>query len=70
MQYELSTGKRRRGALRVHPHKHYANFSPQKDRGFASGSREWICGAKSREREEHEAVCRMSDLSRRRLARS
>ncbi len=25
------------GAIRVHPHKHYANYPPQKDRGFARG---------------------------------
>jgi len=28
------------GAVRVHPHKHYANFPLQKDRGCARGSRE------------------------------
>jgi len=27
------------GALRVHPHKHDANYPPQKDRGFARGGR-------------------------------
>jgi len=26
------------GALRVHPHKHYANYPLQKDRGFARGA--------------------------------
>src|SRR5712692_3539750 len=28
------------GALRVHPHKHYANHPPQKDRGTARGGRD------------------------------
>jgi hypothetical protein len=32
------------GALRVHPHKHYANYSPQKDRGCARGG----CGVSER----------------------
>ena len=27
------------GAHRVHPHKHDANYPPQKDRGFARGAR-------------------------------
>src|SRR5262245_379103 len=27
------------GALRIHPHKHDANFPPKKDRGFARGGR-------------------------------
>jgi hypothetical protein len=27
------------GALRVHPHKRYANYPLQKDRGFARGAR-------------------------------
>ena len=26
------------GARRVHPHEHYANYPPQKDRGFARGA--------------------------------
>src|SRR3989442_8436687 len=28
------------GALQVHPHKHYANYPPQKDRGCARGERD------------------------------
>jgi hypothetical protein len=27
------------GALRVHPHEHYANYPPQEDRGFAGDAR-------------------------------
>jgi len=27
------------GALRVHPHKHYVNYPPKKDRGFARDAR-------------------------------
>jgi putative ABC transport system permease protein len=33
------------GALRVHPHKHCANYPPQKDRGFARGLAEALAPA-------------------------